>query len=423
MAKDEAPSIASVLKKVQKDYDLRVGSLSDVAKPVDVISSGNLAIDDIVGVSGLPLGRSIEMSGNPSSGKTTCALQTAANLQKSIIASGKEEYILYSDYENSLDVDYANTLGLDLNHPSFLLCQPDTLEQGTNVALELIRTGKIRLGVWDSVAAMTPEDILTSEVGKVTIALQARLLNSFLQKLNPLIAETNCCALFINHIKEVIPVGGFKAPGPPQTTTPGGKALKYYASVRLEFQQVKNTVSVVEDPLTNAEVKRVESTTVRVRVTKNKVGAPFREALVRVRFGKGFDNFWTAMQILVGRKLVPLATGFYYFDKIPALVIDDMDTSSTGRPYVRGEEVLLTFADNHPEWREKVIDYARTLVGQKPENVLEPVVVEPKLEVVTKPKVPVPAKTSNGDGSSVLGLAELVGEDDQLFKVSSERDA
>lgn len=417
---DEILSISSVLKKVQKDYGLRVGSLSAVADDVEAIPSGNIAIDDITGVGGLPLGRSVELYGQPSSGKTTTALQAAANLQRKIIAEGLEEYILYSDFEHALDKTYACSLGLDLDHPSFLFCQPDNFEQGAQSAVELIRTGSVRLGIWDSVAAMTPADMLTADVGKASVALQARLMSDFMKKLNPLLDEKNCCAVFLNHIQDVISIGGFQPPGPPRTTTPGGKALKFYASVRMEYQQVKNITAAMVDQLTGAEVKRVEATNVRVRVVKNKVGPPFREAVVRVRFGRGFDDFWSALQILVGRGQVVCTTGYYYFDKMSDLIHEDMAHSKTGRPLIHGEDAVLSFADEHPVWRATAIASARKLIAQgtKP-GELSQVQSDVPPEVTVQPK-----PNGNGKVSSIrtVDVNSLINPTADLFKVGSETD-
>ena len=153
-----ADAFDSILAKAQKKYDLSVGPLSQIAQDATFISTGNIAIDHIIG-GGLPLGRSVELAGPPSSGKTTTALQTAAELQKIIIAGGDpsrgikpDDKILYLDYEQTIDQSYAKALGLDIDHESFLLTQPDTLEDGANLAVELIGTGRVRLVIWDSVA-------------------------------------------------------------------------------------------------------------------------------------------------------------------------------------------------------------------------------------------------------------------------------
>lgn len=364
---DKSRSIADVLGKIQKDYDLRIGSLSAMAADVRALTTGNIAIDDVIGVNGFPVGRSIELFGPPSSGKTTTGLQCAAAEQQRIIAEGTDEAILFMDYEHALDPTYCRQLGLDLDHPSFLFSQPDNFEQGANASIALIETGLVPVMLVDSVAAMTPSDKLDAEVGKSLPAIQARLMSDYMQKLNSLLNEHKTTAIFLNHLKEVFEMGGSRPGMPPRTSTPGGKALKFYASVRVEYQQIKNVKGKVRDHLTGEYVDQVEATNVRVRVVKNKVAPPFRQCTVRVRYGRGFDSFWSAIQILIGHKRVPNSAGFYYFDKVPAaLVHPDMavGTTKNARPYIRGEEVLLQFADAHPEWRDGVIAYASEVVKE-----------------------------------------------------------
>ncbi len=367
-APTKVSSVTDVIKNSLKKHDLRIGPLSFVSDEVAALTTGNLSIDYSIGVGGLPLGRSVELFGPPGCGKTTTGLQTAAELQRRIIEQNLDEYILYSDYEHALDKKYAAALGLDVDHKSFLFTQPDTFEQGANAARELIETGQIRLAIWDSVASMTPASMAEAEVGKSLPAIQARLMADFLRKLNPLLHAKNCCAVFLNHEMEVMSMG---RPGPPRTSTPGGKALKYYASLRLQYQQIGNIKGSSIDILSGEKVQRTEAVTVRVRVVKNKVAPPFRECQVRVRFGKGFDNFWSALQVLIGNKKIKLSAGYYYFNESPELVIDDMLRTPTDRPYVRGEEAILKFADQRPEWRASVIKSAYDLVENGVETVLE----------------------------------------------------
>lgn len=369
MVKD---SIAALLKEMEKKYDLRVGPLSAVAEEVEVLPTGDLAIDYITGVGGLPLGRSVELFGLPSSGKTTTGLQAAALLQQRIIREDTDDLIVYMDYEHALDRKYAANLGLNVEHPSFLIAQPDNLEQGTNVSLELIETGKVRLVVTDSVAAMTPVDVVNGEVGQVAVATQARLMSTYLKKLTPLLSEHRTCGVFLNHEMELFQMGGARRPGmPAPTSTPGGKALKFYASVRIQYRQIRNIKAKVYDPLSGGPTDRVESTMVRVKVVKNKVAPPFRECIVRVRFGRGFDSFWSALQALIGHKRIVYRQGYYYFDKFPELVEPTMARSATQRPYVHGEAAMLQFADAHPEWRDLVIRTATEIVDMADEHAFD----------------------------------------------------
>lgn len=351
------PSVAEILKEAKKKYDLSVGPISSLVTTVESITTGNMGLDYAIGCGGFPRGRLTELYGVPASGKTTTALQVAAEYQKRIIAENLDEYIAYFDYEHALDRTYAAALGLDVDHSSFLFAQPDSLEQGASVATALVSTGKVGVLIFDSVAAMTPADELASEVSTGGgIALQARLLAQFLKKLISLLHANNALAIFLNHEKEVMAMGGGGKPGVKRTTTPGGTALKFYASVRVSYQQIGNVKGKVYDPLLNVETEQVESTNVRIKVVKNKVGPPFREAIVRVRFGRGFDNFWTAFTMLSAhRQIQPAASGYWYFDKDTSLAHEDMPRSGTDRPYLRGEPVLMKFADDHPEWRDLVV--------------------------------------------------------------------
>jgi len=172
--------------------------------------------------------------------------------------------------------------------------------------------------------------------------------------------------VFLNHMVEAIQMGG--RPGmPPAETSPGGKALKFYASLRLAYKQVGNIKGQASDALLGETTAQVVATKVKVKVTKNKVGLPFREALVLVRSGYGFDNIWSALQVLTAHgKVVAGTSGHFYFDaaKVPDLVHPDMALSGTKRPFIRGESAVSAFAQQHPDWATKIIDHAVTLVEQ-----------------------------------------------------------
>lgn len=367
----KSPSFADIVAKASKKYNTRIGALDDIIEDMPVISTGNLAIDHILGVGGFPLGRIVELAGNFSSGKTTTGLQAAAVAQKKIKA-GEPDFadrvIVYCDYEHALDPAYARSLGLDVEDPdTFLLTQPDNLEDGTNLVLELIRTGKVALIIFDSVAAMTPVAILEKDVGEATVAARARLMSVFLQKLVPLIDETRTSAVFINHLLDDMQMGG--RPGIKKFTTPGGKALKFFASIRMEYQQIKTLKSKSHNDLTNEEEDMVDGVEVRIKVVKNKVGPPFRQCQTLVRFGKGFDEAYTAREILVGHKKIVLAPGrYYFFDKCPDLVTDDMLRRKTGtpRPYIQGERGFYRWCDEHPEWRARLVELAIEALATQP---------------------------------------------------------
>lgn len=367
LVSESSPSVASLIKDIAKKSNLRIGTFSDVVRPVQATSTGNIAVDYVSAVGGIPLGRITELYGLPSSGKSTTALQAAARLQQDIITSGREEYILYLDYEHALDLNYSKALGLDVEHPSFLLVQPAWLEEGAEVALKLIPTGQVRMSIWDSVAAMTPASIEDGSFDQRTSAMnRARLLAGLLRLLNAMLSETASCAVFLNHLMEEVAMVGGRPGLPPKVTSSGGKALKYYASLRLEYRQIKTIKGKVWDALHDAYVERPLSTQVKVKAVKNKVGVPFREAEIRIRYGQGFDELWSALQVLVAYGNIKLSSGYYYMND-QTLAAADMDQTSIGRFYVRGEENILSYADAHPAWRWKAIAMARELVIQPAE--------------------------------------------------------
>ncbi len=356
----------AILKEVGRKFDVQVGSLSTVVTPTEALTTGNLAIDYLTGVGGLPVGRVTELYGQPSSGKTTTALQAAAELQRRLIATGSDEKILYFDFEHALDDEYAGSLGLDVEHPSFLLAQPYWLEQGAEAARKIIASGKVRLCVWDSVAEMTPKSTLDAEFDRRTGAMErARQIKELLARMTPLIYENRCAMVFLNHLMESLEMGG--RPGmPAPETTPGGKSLKFYASLRMSYKQFKQIKAARHDALTGEVTNQVTAVDTKVKVTKNKLGNPFREATVRVRFGKGFDNTWSALQVLTAYKhIVVGSAGYHYFDSKKATVDlshDKMARSGTGRPTIQGEANVLRFADEHPDWRAHLIKSAIAVV-------------------------------------------------------------
>jgi recombination protein RecA len=352
--------IAAILSASKKKYDIDAGPMNRIAEDTKVISTGSLAIDFITGVGGLPLGRSVELFGPPASSKTTTALMVAANHQKEIIAKGLDEYILYLDYEQAMDPKYAKNLGLDTDHDSFIFAQPNLFEEGANFALDLIQSGKVRVVIFDSVAAMTPLALMDADVGKVQVAPQARLMSVLLQKLNPLLADTGTLAIFINHLKEKVGIGG---PAGPVKTTPGGTALKFYASMRIEYAQISQIKGEVKDPLTGLKKPETVASNVKVKIVKNKVAPPFKEAVVRVRFGRGFDDMFTVKNVLAANKKIYGSAGYFYFDKAPELIHVDMDESKEGKPYIHGEASFMAFADTHPEWRKLAVDLCRELIA------------------------------------------------------------
>ena len=166
---------------------------------------------------------------------------------------------------------------------------------------------------------------------------------------------------------------GGKPGAPPVTTTPAGTAAKFYASLRLQYRQISTTKSKVLDVLSNEMIEQVTATNVRVKVIKNKVAPPFKQAVVRVRFGRGFDNFWTALQVLIAHGHMVYSSGYFYFERSPELVHPDMKigTTKTQRPYIQGEQTIFEFADQHPEWRSAVIRKAEQVVATMGRTALD----------------------------------------------------
>lgn len=360
-----------------KKYDMRIGQLDGVVDEVPAISTGNVGLDYVLGTGGFPLGRIAELSGAESSGKTTSALQTAVRAQQ-YIREGREHFkdrvVVYCDFEHALDPDYVRKLGLDADDAeTFYLMQPDTLESGTNAVLDLIKTGAVCLVIFDSVAAMTPQGIFDKAIGESTVALRANLMATFLAQLVTIADENKTACIFLNHLMDDMAMGG--RPGVKRTKTPGGKALKFFSSIRIEYTKMRSLKGKVFNEISNEEEEMIDSTEVRIRVTKNKLAPPFRSVQVLVRFGKGFDEAYTARQILIGHKRIVEGNGkYFFFDKCPELLTDDMNRRKTGtpRPYIQGDRNFFQFCDTHPEWREQLIKLAQDVLESSQE---EPITV------------------------------------------------
>jgi recombination protein RecA len=357
-------SFSDVLNEFEKKHNLKVGTPAEVTG----LPTGNLAIDWQSGVGGLPRGRITELYGYESSGKTTTALQTAVQLQQHILEHGTGEHIVYLDFEHALDVKYAEALGLDVGHPSFVPLQPNNLEQGANAALDLIDTGSVPLIVFDSVAAMAPKRLKDGEFDQATIQMhRAKLVSALCQSMLDLIHEHNTAAVFVNHKMESIEMTG--RPGlPPKITTPGGRGLKFYASLRLEFDIIGGIKNKIDDVFSGTEVNSLVANRVQVKCTKNKVGVPGRIVELRSRYGRGFDNAWSALQVLVSRKQITKSGSWFIFH--PARTPQLMgDANATGFR-LHGEPAVLNYADEKPLWRDSLIVAAEKLAAEIQDDVL-----------------------------------------------------
>ena len=282
-AADRKKALETCLANIEKTYGkgtvMRLGENSHVV--VEGIPTGSLALDIALGIGGVPKGRIIEIYGPESSGKTTLALHIVAEAQK----RGGE--VAFIDAEHALDPSYARALGVDID--SMLISQPDTGEQGLEICEALVRSGAIDVVVVDSVAALTPRAEIEGDMGDSHVGLLARLMSQALRKLAGSISKTNCIVIFINQLREKVGV----VYGNPEVTT-GGRALKFYASVRMEVRRV--------EALKNGS--EIIGNRTRVKVVKNKVAPPFREAEFDIMYGEGISRLGELVDLGVKLDLV-----------------------------------------------------------------------------------------------------------------------
>ena len=317
-ATDKKKALQTALAQLDKSFGkgtvMRLGDRPEMN--VEAIPTGSLALDAALGIGGIPKGRIIEIYGPESSGKTTLALHILAEAQK----MGGE--VAFVDAEHALDPVYAAALGVDIDN--LLVSQPDTGEQALEITDALVRSGAVDAVVVDSVAALTPRAEIEGEMGDAFVGLQARLMSQALRKLAGTIAKTNCVVIFINQLRMKIGV----MYGNPETTT-GGNALKFYASVRMD---VRRTESIKEG-------SNVVGNKTRVKVVKNKVAPPFREAYFDIMYGQGISKWGELIDLAVEMEIIQKSGSWF-----------SMGSERIGQ----GKESVKTFLQANPDIAEEV---------------------------------------------------------------------
>ena len=312
-------AMAQIEKNFGKGAVMKLGEVGDVS--VDTIPSGALSLDIALGIGGFPRGRIVEIFGPESSGKTTVALHAIAEAQKQ---GGIAAFI---DAEHALDPVYAKNLGVDVDN--LIVAQPDTGEQALEIAEQLVRSGAVDIVTIDSVAALVPKAEIDGEMGESHVGLQARLMSQALRKLTGVLNKSNTVAIFINQLREKVGVMF----GNPETT-PGGRALKFYASVRLDVRK-QEAIKI------NGEVM---GTRTKVKVVKNKVAPPFREAVFDIVYGKGISNEGCVLDLATDLNIVDKSGAWFAYN---------------GQKIGQGRENAKSYLAQNPEVMKEIEDKVR----------------------------------------------------------------
>jgi recombination protein RecA len=351
-------ALGQIEKQFGKGSIMRLGSRDTLE--VQTIPTGAISLDAALGVGGLPRGRVVEIFGPESSGKTTLALHVIAKAQES---GGMAAFV---DAEHALDANYAKALGVDTDN--LLVSQPDSGEQALEIAEVLIRSGAVDVLVVDSVAALVPRAELDGEMGEAQMGLQARLMSQAMRKLTAIVSKSRTCLVFINQIREKIGVMF----GNPETTT-GGRALKFYASMRLDIRRISSL----------KEGDQVVGNRTRVKVVKNKVAAPFREAEFDILYGHGISAEGDILDLAVARNIVDKSGAWFSYN---------------GERLGQGRDNVRTFLVQNPAVRREIESRLRMELGLSPVALAEPA---PPPELETAPAAEKPEKGEKvGSGRS-----------------------
>ena len=338
-------ALDEALKKIERNFGK--GSVMKLGEKVDTkistVPSGSLALDVALGVGGYPRGRIIEVYGPESSGKTTVALHAIAEVQK------KGGVAAFIDAEHALDPKYAAALGVDIDE--LLLSQPDTGEQGLEIADALVSSGAVDIVVIDSVAALVPRAEIVGEMGDSHMGLQARLMSQALRKLSGSINKTKTIAIFINQVREKIGIMF----GNPETT-PGGRALKFYATIRLEVRRAEQIKSGTE----------IMGNRTKIKVVKNKVAPPFRTAEVDIMYGEGISQVGEIIDMASEKDIVNKSGAWYAYK---------------GERIGQGRENAKKFLLEHPEMRAEIEKLVRDEYGIGDKKAVE-IIAEEKDEMI-----------------------------------------
>jgi len=328
VADDKAVALGNALAQIERQFGkgsiMKMGDFAERMQ-MDVIPTGSIALDLALGVGGVPRGRVVEIYGPESSGKTTLSLHIIAEAQK---LGGTAAFI---DVEHALDPNYAHNLGVDLDN--LLVSQPDTGEQALDIAEMLIRSNAVDVIVLDSVAALVTKSELEGDMGDTHVGLQARLMSQACRKLTSAISRSKCVMIFINQLREKVGVMF----GSPETTS-GGRALKFYASVRLDVRKLEQ-IKIGQD---------VVGSRTRVKVVKNKVAPPFRQAEFDITYGKGISTMGSILDVALERNIVAKSGSWYTYGDVRV---------------GQGRENSKAFLEEHTDLAEEISQKIRAAIA------------------------------------------------------------